>query len=233
MTFSRTLQGLALALLTPAAALAADLPADARIAYDVLYGDTQMKVGRAEQRWRVEAGRYELHTELVPLLGPRVRYLSRGRLTERGLVPESFAEFRGDSGTPRARAEFDWERLRVRYGRPEEGRSAVLERGAQDVNALAFQLAWLGDKAAGPVQVATGKKVARYSFGGGTRMQVTVNGKRAEAQQWRSQDGEDRTEVWVAAQLGNVPVRVIRVEDDKELRLVARTVQATPAPRTP
>lgn len=229
MTLSRTLLGLCLALAPLAGALAAELPAQALITYDVLYGEGQFKVGRAEQRWQVQAGRYELHTELVPLLGPRVRYVSRGRLTEHGLVPESFAEYRGGDKVPRVRAEFDWERLQVLYGRPDEARSATLERGAQDVNALAFQLAWLREQAKGPVQVATGKKVARYSFNGGTRTQVTVNGRQTEAQQWRSAEGPDRTEIWVAPQLGNLPVRVIRVDDDKELRLIARQVQLGPA----
>jgi hypothetical protein len=230
MSFSRTLLALALAATVSAgSAVAGELPADARIAYDVLYGDNQFRVGRAEQRWHVEAGRYELQTELVPMLGPRIRYLSTGRLTDRGLVPETFAEYRGSDKTPHTRADFDWERQRLRYGRPDEERSAPLERGAQDVNALAFQLAWLGEQARGTLQVTTGKKVARYNFTGGARTPVTVNGQRTEAQPWRSVEGADRTEVWVAPQFANLPVRVVRVDDDKQLQLVARQVTVTPA----
>lgn len=230
MTRPRTLLALALAAMPLAGpAFAGELPADARIAYDVLYGDNQFKVGRAEQRWHVEAGRYELQTELVPMLGPRIRYLSTGRMTEQGLVPETFAEYRGSDKTPHVRAEFDWEHQRVRYGRPDEARSAPLERGAQDVNALAFQLAWLGDQARGSLQVTTGKKVGRYNFTGGARTQVTVNGQRADAQPWRSVEGADRTEVWVAPKFANLPVRVVRIDDDKSLQLVARQVTITPA----
>jgi len=209
------------------AASAADLPSDARITYDVLYGDGQFRVGRAEQHWHVESGHYELRTELIPMLGPRISYLSKGRLTERGLVPDSFAEYRGGESAPRVKAEFDWERQQVRYGRVDEERTAALERGAQDVNALAFQLAWLGDHAPGAIQVATGKKVSRYSFRAGARSQLTVNGVQADARSWRSSSGQDRTEVWVAAQFANLPVRVIRADDDKEVQLVARQVQVT------
>jgi hypothetical protein len=226
MNPARTLTALALAALPLAGSLhAAELPSDARIVYDALYGDAEFRIGRAEQHWHAEGGRYELQTQLVPLLGPRIRYVSKGRVTDRGLVPESFAEYRNDEAQPRVRAEFDWDKLQVLFGRSDENRTAPLERGAQDVNALAFQLAWLGDKARGPVQVATGKKVARYSFGGGNRTQVTVNGQRTEAQEWRSTDGRDRTEVWVAPKFENLPVRVIRTDDDKQLQLVAREVQ--------
>jgi hypothetical protein len=212
-------------------AAAADLPAEARIVYELLYGDNQLRVGRAEQQWRVQGGRYELRTDLVPMLGPRIRYLSKGRLTDAGLVPDSFAEYRGSDKAPRVSAEFDWDALQVRYGPADDRHTAVLERGAQDVNAFVFQLAFLGDKAAGSLQVATGKKVARHSFAGGPNMPITLNGQAADARPWRSGDNDDRTEVWVSPRFANLPVRVVRVDDGKELRLVARELRFTPAPR--
>jgi hypothetical protein len=33
--------------------------------------------------------------------------------------------------------------------------------------------------------------------------------------------------VWLAPQLGNLPVRVVRTEDDKELQLVAKDLRVT------
>jgi len=228
MTPSRP--ALAAALLSLcAAAGAADLPAEARIVYDVLYGDNELRVGRAEQQWRLDGGRYELRTELTPLFGPRVRYLSKGRVTDAGLVPDSFAEYRGSEQSPRVSADFDWAAQQVRYGPRGEPHTAPLERGAQDVNALAFQLVWLGERAGGSLQVATGKKVARHSFAGSPRVKVTVNGQATDAAPWRSGTGSDRTEVWLAPRIGNLPVRVVRIDDDKELQLVARELRFTPA----
>ncbi|MED5622319.1 DUF3108 domain-containing protein [Ideonella sp. BN130291] len=232
MTSSRTalLCGLALCCLA-GSAVSAELPADARIVYDLLYGDGQMRVGRAEQQWRVQGGRYELRTDIVPVLGPRIRYLSKGRLTDAGLVPESFAEYRGSDKAPRVSADFDWSALEVRYGAQDDRHTAALERGAQDVNAFAFQLAWLGDKAAGSLQVATGKKVAQHRFAGGPASTITLNGQPTDAQPWRSGDSHERTEVWVAPKFANLPVRVVRIDDGKELRLVARELRFTPAAR--
>jgi len=210
------------------AAAAAELPADVRITYDVMYGSSGMlRVGRADQHWHLEDGRYTLSTELSPVFGPHIRYVSAGKVTDAGLVPESFAEFRNKEGAPRVRADFDWAKQEAVYGRPDEHRTVKLEPGAQDVNALAFQLAWLGERAAGSVQVLTGKGVSTRKFSAGTRTQVTVGAQRTEAQPWRSGDSGARTEVWLAPQLGNLPVRVVRTEDDKELQLVAKDLRVT------
>jgi hypothetical protein len=96
------------------------------------------------------------------------------------------------------------------------------------VNAVGYQLGWLGAKG-GALQVTTGKKVATYRF---TRApsasRVTLNGREVPAWPLSSVEGEDRTEIWVAPQLGNLPVRVMRIDDDKELRFIARELQYTP-----
>lgn len=217
----------------PLAAAAAALPVDARIGYEVLYSGLPFRVGRAQQHWHAEAGRYELQTELVPVIGPRIRYVSKGRITEQGLVPDTFAEYRGDESTPRVRAEFDWAQHQLRYGPANDPHTAALEAGAQDVNALAFQLAWLGDKAPGTLQVTTGKKVARYSFTSGSPERANVNGQNTPAHPWRSAAGDGHTEVWVAPQYANLPVRVVRAQDDKQLELNARSIEFTPASREP
>lgn len=229
MSFRFRIIAAGVAALAAAAPLrAADLPEDARLVFDVLYGSNQMRIGRAEQRWHVDGDRYELQTELVPLLGSRIRYVSKGRLGKDGLVPDSFAEYRGRDTAPHVRAQFDWAANTLRFGRSDEHKEAPLERGMQDVNALGYQLGWLGTWKGGPVQVTTGKKVATYNF---TRapnaMRVTINGREVSAWPLRSVEGEDRTEIWVAPQLGNLPVRVMRIDDDKELRFVARELTYT------
>jgi hypothetical protein len=218
---------LLLALGLSASAHATELPASARIVYDVLYGGSELKIGRAQQSWRLEGGRYSVLTELEPSfgIGPRIRYESKGRFTSTGLVPETFAEYRNKDSAPRVRAEFDWSAQRVKYGTVNDPRSAPLETGAQDVNALPYQLAWLGERSARQMQVVTGRGQGRHVFGSGQSMPVTVNGQRVEAQPWRAVEGPGRTEVWLAPQLGNLPVRIVRVDDEKELQFVAREVQ--------
>lgn len=229
MTWLTSLRSAAAVALPLAAALpaaqAGGLPAQARIVYDVLYGSAELRIGRAEQRWRVQDGRYELQTELIPLVGPQVRYVSRGSVGAQGLVPESFAEFRGSSDTPRVQAEFDWSQRVLRYGKTGERKEAPLSPGAQDVNVLPYQLAWQGQASPSKLQVATGKKVAVYSFTPAAAAKVRLQGQALSVLPLRSVESDgDRTEVWLAPQLDHLPVRVMRMDEDKELRFVAREV---------
>lgn len=210
-----------------AAASAAELPPDAHIVYDVLYGSNHFRVGRADQHWHVEDGRYELTTDLSPIIGPHIRYVSKGRMGPNGLVPESFGEYRSGETSPRVRAEFDWAAQKLLFGRADESKTASLEPGAQDVNALAYQLAWMGD-AGGTMQVATGKSIAKHTFAASPRTSVTVGSQKTDAVPVRAGSGVTKTEVWLAPQMANLPVRVVRVDDDKELQFVAREVRYSP-----
>lgn len=233
MTFSilaRTagaLGAVALALGTAPAARAADLPADVRIVYDVLYGSNHFRVGRADQHWHVEDGRYELTTDLSPIIGPHIRYVSKGRVGPDGLVPDSFGEYRSGDKSPRVRAEFDWATQKLLFGRADESKTAALEPGAQDVNALAYQLAWMGGTG-GTMQVATGKSIAKHTFAAAPKVVVSVGAQKTDAVPVRAGSGVTKTEVWLAPQMANLPVRVVRVDDDKELQFVAREVKYTP-----
>jgi hypothetical protein len=208
-------------------AFASELPRDVHIVYDALYGDFQLKVGQADQRWHVANGRYELVTQLNPVVGPKIRYVSRGEIGPNGLVPTSFAEYRNNDSQPRSSAEFDWKQKQVRYGTADSPRSAALDTGAQDVNAFTFQLAWLGDKAAGTMQVVSGKGMGRHNFAIGEAVEVTLDGKPLQARPVRSDDPRSHTEVWLAPGVGQMPVKVARDDDEKKLVLVARSVDIT------
>jgi hypothetical protein len=224
----RPAAGLALAAVfaLPAGALAAPrLPADARIVYDVLYGSGGFRIGRAEQHWQLNGGRYELTTDLLPVIGPHIRYVSKGRVTEAGLVPESFGEFRDDDQAPRVRAEFDWTAKQVLFGRADEHKTAPLQPGAQDVNALAYQISWGGGTPVRvPMQVATGKSIAEHVFTAGKPARTSVGTQSTTAIPYADGTSDQRTEVWIAPKLADLPVRVVRVEDGRELQFVARDV---------
>jgi uncharacterized Zn-binding protein involved in type VI secretion len=203
-------------------AAATELPREAHIVYDVLYGSAGMRVGRAEQHWRIEGGRYTLSTELKPIVGSQIRYESSGRLGADGLVPERFAEYRGGNAQPRTHAEFDWPQHQVHYGSDEPLRQAPLSTGAQDVNALPYQLAWLGARAARAMQVVSGRGQSQQRFASAGSATLPLDGQPVALQGWRAVEGPDRTEVWLAPSLANLPLRVRRVDDDKELQFVAR-----------
>ncbi|WP_051319338.1 DUF3108 domain-containing protein [Chitinimonas koreensis] len=207
---------LAAASLAP---LAEPLPARATITYEARLGG--MPVGEAVQRWTLAQGQYKLDTEIKPILGPRIRYQSSGAVGNGGLKPADYAEYRGGD-TPRNQVRFDWTARQVSYGAPDALKNAKLDDGAQDLNALPFQLAWLGDKSPARVQVVTGRKVRDDRFALAAPASVSLKGKTVAARVWRVPEGGDATEFWLAPELGNLPVKIVRRDDHGELQLVAK-----------
>jgi hypothetical protein len=213
-------------LLALPAANANDLPAQAHIVYQARLGG--FPVGRAEQLWRIDQRHYTLTTELIPLLGPRIRYVTHGDIDPQGLKPLDYAEFRNDETTPRRLVHFDWPRHEARFGPPEAQEGGSLDAGAQDLNGLPFQLAWQGDNGAGTLQIATGRKLRHDTFSAGAAGTIMLRGKPQATRSWRAADGEDRTEVWLAPALGNLPVKIIRSDEKGELQLVAQSIDTGP-----
>jgi hypothetical protein len=213
-------------MLAAIACSAESMPAHVHIVYQARLG--ALPIGKADQRWILDNGRYTLTTELTPILGPRVRYLSHGEVGKRGLVPADYAEFRNNETTPRRQVQFDWPHRLASFGTPDNQESGDLEQGAQELNVLPFQLAWLGDKAEGKLQIATGRKLRIDNFQAMPPSHLNLAGKQQETRVWRAGDGDDRTEVWLAPALNNLPVKIIRSDDRGELQLVAQIIEIEP-----
>ena len=219
--------GLLAALALPVTAGA--LPTRAHIAYQARIGT--LDVGTAEQRWNMDSsGHYTLETELIPILGPHIRYVSHGAVGKAGLEPTDYAEFRGNGDTPKRLIRFDWERGAVQYGAPDALTDGKLEAGAQELNVLPFQLAWLGSKRSVKMQLATGRKLIEDEFGLATPVRVSVMGQGHDTRIWQAPQSEEKTEVWLAPALANLPVRITRNTDLGELILIARSVEFSDKP---
>jgi hypothetical protein len=74
------------------------------------------------------------------------------------------------------------------------------------------------------MQVATGKSIADHVFTAGKRARTSVGIDKTEAIPYADGTGDQRTEVWIAPGQANLPVRVVRVEDGRQLQFVARDV---------
>ncbi|MDN3577987.1 DUF3108 domain-containing protein [Chitinimonas viridis] len=214
---------LTLSLLAATAPQAADLPRQARITYEARLSG--LPVGEAVQRWQREGSKYTLDTEITPILGSRIRYHSEGELTPAGLRPSSYGEFRGSSSTPRQQAQFDWRTRQVSYGPADALQSAPLDSGAQDLNTLPFQLAWLGTKTTANLQIITGRKLRDDAFTASTGSPFALMGKQTATRIWRAPDGDKRTEFWLATDYANLPVKIVRHDDKGELQLIAKHIE--------
>ena len=194
------------------------LPRRGRITYALVYGESGLDVGKAVHTWEFEAGAYTIAhdaetTGIVELFRPqRMRYLSRGRITEQGLKPDSFLFSRTRRGqTEAALARFDWGAGSIVYGQPRESKTALLPAGAQDLISFVYQFA-LHPPARGRLRlpIATGSRfeVHEIDVGQEETLETPLGTLKALPLKQRVRAGEESVEIWLAAEYRYLPVRI-------------------------
>jgi hypothetical protein len=210
-----------LALAAPTSAIAAaehGLPRRGRISYTLYYGDERLPVGTVVHVWEAEAESYLLASEaestgIVELIWPqRLRYVSRGKLTHRGMQPESFQVSRTRRGrSETAEARFNWSAGSLSYGHAQNQKSAPLPAGAQDLLSFIFQYV-LMPPAPGRyrVPIATGSRfeVHELAVSEEERIETPLGTLRTLPIRQLPRPGEATLEIWLAADYRNLPVRI-------------------------
>lgn len=195
----------------------ANLPRQGRIRYDVTLGGKEFVAGRAVHTWQQDGSAYVLKsvTEtvgLASLLRPvRIVQVSEGVVTDAGLVPNAYRSVRNDAGEPAESAQFDWQQMRVVLTSKRRQQEASLVSGAQDLLSVIYQLAMVPAPADNAeFMIATGKSFNPYVFDlvGEEQVATRVGELRTAHLKTRAGKGEQTTEVWLALDYHNLPVRV-------------------------
>lgn len=205
-------------------AQAGALPHAADLEYKVVWGVVSLD---AEQQWRLEGSRYTLTTVIhLPLAFKDRRYVSTGHLGAAGLVPDRYEDYEVGDPNPRTIAAFERDQGVLRYGRPSKKlRTLPLPEGIQDINALTFQLMWLGASGAGrTIPVTNGKGIVMHRFDDLGPSQAFLDGKTVPTIHLGSQSKEGSIEVLMAPSMGNLPLTVIRSMEGQTLKLQATKV---------
>ncbi|MGH8703214.1 MAG: DUF3108 domain-containing protein [Burkholderiales bacterium] len=211
-------QQLALAAGSSVAAAAHSLPRRGRISFTLFYGDERHYIGTVVQSWEAGAHSYLLASEaetggLVELLwSQRIRYVSRGRITPRGLQPESFLASRTRRGrNEAAQARFDWSAGSLNYGYAHEQKNVPLPADTQDLMSFIFQYA-LAPPAPGryrlPITTGTRFEVYDIVVSGEERIETPLGALRALPVRQLPRSGEESIEIWLAADYHYLPVRI-------------------------
>lgn len=207
---------------------AGELPHSADLSYQVTWGVISLN---AEQHWKLEGDRYTLSTELkLPLAFKNRRYVSQGRVGPHGLEPATYEDFEVGDPKPRSVAKVDRTAGVVTYGRTAVPlHEKPLSAGLQDINALAYQLMWLGEGVVGKtVPVTNGRNVVMHQFSKLPDGSASYAGKSYPTQRLVSTSPEGGFEVGLAPGLGGLPLRIVRVQDGKTLTFTATQVRYTP-----
>jgi hypothetical protein len=170
------------------------------------------------QSWEAEAGSYLLASDavttgIVELFRPqRLRYLSQGRITARGLRPESFLLSRTRRGeTEAARARFDWGAGNLAYGDAREQKSAALPEGTQDLMSFIYQLALVPPEPGRfRLPITSGSRFETYEIEvfQEERIETPLGTVRALPVRQIPRAGSESVEIWLAAEYRYLPVKI-------------------------
>ena len=213
----------------------ARFPDAARLEYALL--SSGLPLGRGEMNWQRSGGDYRIVTNVKPLIGPTLRYEVHGELGRNGLQPQRFSASRNDA--PREYARFDWAAGVLDYG-DKEAKQAPLQPGALDWLSLAFELGLRGEQpGAATRQVTTGKKVYQFALQLAGETDFEAGGGTLRAVVLRARNDKDLIEFWLAPDFANLPIRIMRVDNDKRFELRATLIEFngavvwTPPPQRP
>lgn len=165
-------------------------------------------------------GKYQL-TEtwkgrgLYSLLGS-ARRVSRGTIADGMLRPLEFFDER--SGRDTARAWFDWKAKKLTMQYKGERKVEPLYPDAQDRLSFLLALSLLPGKAqTASYHVTDGKGLShhRYALRGGERVRTPAGEfQTVRVERLRDPNDKDSAELWLAAELGYIPVRLLDIEKD-------------------
>jgi uncharacterized protein DUF3108 len=202
-----------------------NFPRKGRIAYSVLYGDSQMHVGKVVQSWQVDSGSYVMASEaetegIINLFRPQsLHYRSKGRITAQGLRPESFIASRTRRGrTEVAEARFDWDAGSLSYGiASQPAKTTALPANAQDLISFVYQFV-MTPPAPGrhriPITTGTRFEIFDVNVGEETRIETPIGTLKALPIKQVPRPGAESVEVWLAADYRYLPVRIRHFDRD-------------------
>lgn len=174
--------------------------------------------GTVTESFRQSQGRYQLEsvtaaTGIFALFQKgKIRLISSGEVTGKGLRPLHFEHHRGDDPAKLIRADFDWGKNTINFNFDGNTESSPLEPGAQDRISLLYQFMF-----APPAKkdihlfMTTGKKLNQYHYKlVGTEKVTTPAGQFQAVHliKQRTAD-EDGTEIWLAKSRQYFPVKIV------------------------
>ena len=202
-----------------AASVPSIAPASATITYNLFRNGIQL--GIVTEHFVVKDGAYRATSEaratgLFALLQREpVLYVSVGELTKNGLRPQ---RFEGRHAGKSMSADFDWPGSKLTLIHDGLNHALPLPPGAQDRLSIMYQLMF-AVRAKAPYMdfaMTNGRKLEHYRYSARPDVTIDTPFKRLSTIHLvKQREADDSgTEIWIAPEYGNVPVKVLIIEDD-------------------
>ena len=212
------------ALLGVAISCAAATPAPQTISagYDMFRNG--LHIATMSETFEARDGGYRItrDSEAVGLLALFVReplrVVSSGRLTASGLQPQFFEGKRHDADPRRARADFDWPAMQLTLTRDGRSDTLKLPPATQDLLSTMYQFMFveLENLRRFELSMTNGRKLDHflYTINRGVEIDTPIGRMTTIHLVKQHRPDESGTEIWIAPQHRNLPVKMLILEED-------------------
>jgi hypothetical protein len=141
---------------------------------------------------------------------------SEGQVTPQGLKPERFSYQYGSNPDKAQKAVFNWEQGKLAMQAGSRKQEVPLNEGAQDLMSFMYQFMFVPPLQQMQLAITNGKRFRTYDYGfEGEEVVDTGLGKVNCLHIARSSDdGEEKTELWLAADYHYLPLKFRKTEKD-------------------
>ena len=190
--------------------------------YDILRGADGYKIGQSKVRYEARGdGTYLLESRSEAkgfaswFISGSLLQRSEGLVTEYGLQPHSFI-YQYGSGSKTRQAVLDWERRRITLETDKGSKSSRLPAGTQDLMSFMYQFMYVPPLREMMLNITNGKrlKAYSYSFVGEVDLSTKMGVMRAIHIENINDDGDEKTELWLALEYNFLPVKIRKTEED-------------------
>lgn len=178
--------------------------------------------GAEHHRYQVsEDGHYRLHSLAEPkgLLALALSDLvqqSEGTVTAHGLRPDTFLYQYGKNPDKAQKATFDWQSNTLVMEAGSRRQTVPLAEGVQDLMSFMYQFMFVPPLQEMQLAITNGKRLKTYAYGfeGEETLDTRMGQLRCLHIGRSSADGEEKTELWLAADYHYLPVKISKTEKD-------------------
>lgn len=210
--------------------LPSPVPEQVEIVFQILRKSSAAGVER--HQYQVDPqGRYSLASVAEPkgllaLVLSDLVQKSEGHVTPHGLLPEQFLYQYGNKTSKAQKARFDWQGGMLVLESGGNRQSVDLPAGTQDMMSFMYQFMFQAPLQEMQLSVTNGKKLKlyRYVFEGEETLQTGAGALRTWHIAKRGSEGEEKDELWLAADHHHLPVKISKTEKDGTVteRIVTR-----------
>jgi hypothetical protein len=191
--------------------------------------------GRAKIVYQLLPNREQYHLEslmqakgFAALVIPDLLQTSDGDLSVTGLQPKKYLYKFGDKKDKTYSAAMDWESKKLTLQSTKGVKEVELVEGTQDLLSFMYQFMFMPPLQDMQLSITNGKKLRTYEYSfAGEEITATKMGDLRTMHILRTQeDGDEKTELWLALDYQYVPVKIRKTEkEDKVYELLATSLK--------